>query len=121
MSKDSYEWLGVMSPFGGLRVITRSAQGLIGMSEEFNMLVRKIIKEELKQGRCCQIIDDVFIGGESQEEAASTYIEILNKFRLASIKVAASKTFVFPQQVDILGWVWKQGASWNLHHTEGMY
>ena len=110
MSKDSFEWLGVMTPFGGLRVITRSAQGLLGMSEEFNLLVKKIIKKELHEGRCCQIIDDVFIGGETQEEAATTYIKILNKFKLANIKVAASKTFVFPQQVDILGWVWKQGG-----------
>ena len=93
MSKDSFEWLGVMSPFGGLRVITRSAQGLIGMSEEFNMLVRKVITEELKQGKCCQIIDDVFIGGESQEEAATTYITILNKFRLANIKVSGGQTY----------------------------
>jgi hypothetical protein len=37
-----------MTPFGGLRVITRSAQGLLGMSEEFILLVKKIIKEELQ-------------------------------------------------------------------------
>ena len=47
MSKDSLPWLGVMTPFGGLRVITRSAQGLLGMSEEFTLLVRKIIQKEL--------------------------------------------------------------------------
>ena len=46
----------------------------------------------------------------TQEEAAATYFKILNKFKLANIKVAASKTFVFPQQVDILGWVWRQGG-----------
>ena len=110
MSRDSFQWLGVMSPFGGLRVITRSAQGLLGMSEEFNQLIKRIIKEELQEGKCCQIIDDVFVGGETQEEAADTYIRILHKFKLANIKVSATKTFIFPQQVDILGWVWRQGG-----------
>ena len=110
MSADSIPWLGIMTPFGGLRVLRRSGQGLLGQSEEFNLLIKKIIKEELKAGKCCQLIDDVVVGGNTQEEAANNYIDILRKFHLANIKVSAKKTHIFPKQLDILGWVWHLGG-----------
>ena len=110
MSPSSYPWLGLMTPFGGLRVITRSAQGLLGMSEEFSLLVRKILKEELEQAKCCQLVDDIIVGGSTQQEAAENYLLILQKLALANLKVSASKTHIFPDQVDVLGWVWKKGG-----------
>ena len=110
MSASSIPWLGVMTPFGGLRVITRSAQGLLGMSEEFSLMIRRIIKEELQAGRAVQLVDDIIVGGDTQEEAFRNYEAILKKFALANIKVAASKTHVFPKQVDVLGWIWHQGG-----------
>ena len=110
MSEESLAWLGVMTPFGGLRVITRSAQGLLGMSEQFTLLLRKIIQEELQAGTCVQLVDDLYVGGQTQQEAAANYLAILKKFHLANLKVAASKTHIFPEQVDVLGWLWKEGG-----------
>ena len=110
MSPSSFAWLGLMTPFGGLRVITRSAQGLLGMSEEFSLLIRKILKEELQAGKCCQLVDDVIVGGSTQQEAAENYLIILQKLALANLKVSASKTHIFPDKVDVLGWVWKKGG-----------
>ena len=110
MAPSSFQWLGLMTPFGGLRVITRSAQGLLGMSEEFSLLVRTILKEELQAGMCCQLVDDLIVGGNTQQETADNYMIILQKLALANLKVAASKTHIFPDQVDVLGWVWKRGG-----------
>ena len=110
MAPEDFQWLGVMTPFGGLRVITRSGQGLLGMSEEFNLLVRRIIKEELKEGKCTQLIDDIIVGGATREEATQNYTAILKKLHTANLKIAAEKTHIFPETVDILGWVWHQGG-----------
>ena len=110
MAPESYPWLGIMTPFGGLRVMSRSAQGLLGMSEEFSLLIREILKDELKQAKCCQLIDDIIVGGNTQQEAADNYLIILQKLALANLKVAASKTHIFPDKVDVLGWVWKKGG-----------
>ena len=110
MDPSAMPWLAIMSPFGGLRVMTRSGQGLLGQSEEFNLLLKKVLKEKLQEGICCQIIDDVYIGGQTQEEAAINYIRILHKLALANLKASAPKTFIFPEQADVLGWVWKQGG-----------
>ena len=77
MSEDSIPWLAIMTPFGGLRVIRRSGQGLLGQSEEFSLMIMKIIKEELQAGKCCLLIDDVVVGGETQEE--DTMLNIYRK------------------------------------------
>ena len=110
MHPDAMPWLAIMSPYGGLRVMTRSGQGLLGQSEELNLLIKKILKDELQAGKCCQIVDDIYIGGDTQEEAAANYISILQKFTRANLKFSSRKVFIFPQQADILGWVWRQGG-----------
>ena len=110
MAPSSWPWLGIMTPFGGMRVITRSAQGLLGMSEEFSLLIRKIIKEELQAGKAVQLVDDIIVGGKTQEEAMENYLSILRKLALANIKISASKTHIFPKSADVMGWLWHQGG-----------
>ena len=99
----------VFNQMGRLRVMMRRGQGLLGQSEEFTLLIKRIIKEDLQEGKCYQIINDIITGGATQEEAAANYIAIIEKFQLANIKVAARKTHIFPKQVDVLGLVCKQG------------
>ena len=110
MSKDSIPWLGVQTPFGGLRVMARSGQGLMGMAEEFDELMAKILKQELQEAICTQIVDDIVVGGETPEEAATNYYRVLAKLHLANIKVTPEKTKIFPKSADMLGWVWKEGG-----------
>ena len=110
MRKDAIPWLGVQTPFGGLRVIARSGQGLAGMAEEFGELTAKILKEELQEGICQIIVDDLYIGGLTQEEAALNYSKILEKLHNANLKITPEKTHIFPDTVDVLGWVWMRGG-----------
>ena len=110
MRKDAIPWLGIQTPFGGLRVIARSGQGLAGMAEEFGELTAKILKEELQEGICQIIVDDLYIGGETQTKAAVNYSRILSKLKNANLKITPEKTFIFPKSVDVLGWVWLRGG-----------
>ena len=110
MSRQAIPWLGVQTPFGGLRVIARSGQGLLGMAEEFDELLSKVLKEELKAEKCCKIVDDVYVGGQTQKEAAENYAQILNKLHNANLKITAEKTKIFPTSADVLGWIWKEGG-----------
>ena len=63
MSSSSIPCLGIQTPFGGMRTIARAGQGLMGMAEEFEELTSKILKEEMKEGICSKIVDDIYIGG----------------------------------------------------------
>ena len=110
MDKRDIPWLGVQTPFGGLRVMSRSGQGLAGMAEEFDELTSKILKEEMKEGICGKIVDDCYIGGSTQLETAQNYDRILNKLAKANLKISAEKTHIFPKQADVLGWIWQEGG-----------
>ena len=47
MEPEDCEWLGIATPFGGIRFLRCSGQGLLGQSEELEELLTKIIKDEL--------------------------------------------------------------------------
>ena len=110
MHLDAQPYLGLMTPFGGLRVLARSGQGLIGQSEELDELMSKILKVELTEGIVTKLQDDLIIGGDNQEDAARNYIRILHKFHLANLKVEPEKTNIFPDSCDVAGWIWKKGG-----------
>ena len=79
MHIDDQPYLGIMTPFGGLRVLARSGQGLIGQSEELDELMAKIFHQEMKEGTITKIQDDIIIGGDTQTQAANNYIRVLHK------------------------------------------
>ena len=110
MNKKAIPWLGVQTPFGGMRVIARAGQGLMGMAKEFEELTSKILKEEIQEGICAKIVDDIYIGGETQKQTAINYTRVLSKLSNANMKITPEKTAIFPETVDVLGWIWKQGG-----------
>ena len=110
MTLEDAPWLGISTPFGGLRFLRRSGQGLIGQSEEMDELLTKVIGPEIQSGAALRIADDLYIGGETPGQTAKNYNTILSKLSKANLKISPSKTNIFLPSVDILGWVWKQGG-----------
>ena len=104
------QWLGILTSFSGLRVLARSGQGLLGQSEELDELMSKILSKEIKEGRAVKIQDDIIVGGDTQLEAATNYILILEKLFLANLRVEPNKTIIFPKSADIAGWIWQEGG-----------
>ena len=110
MSSEDAPWLAISTPFGGLRYMRRSGQGLIGQSEELDELLCKILREETTLGKAARIADDLYVGGETQQETVDNYNMVLTKLQQANLKVSPNKTKIFLKSVDVLGWVWKQGG-----------
>ena len=106
-----------MMPFGGLRVLACSGQGLLGQSEELDKLLSKVLKDEMKEGIVAKIQDDVVIGGIDQREAAHHYTRVIYKLYLANLKVEPNKVHCFPESCDLAGWIWRKGDSSKYLHT----
>ena len=51
ISCDDAQWLGITTPFGGLRYLKRSGQGLIGQSEELDEMLCRVLGHEMKEGK----------------------------------------------------------------------
>ena len=47
------------------------------MAEQFEELTSKILKEEMQEGICVKIADDIYVGGETKKKTALNYQLIL--------------------------------------------
>ena len=110
MDQKDQKWLGILTPFSGLRVMARSGQGLIGQSEELDQLLARIFKEERMEEKMARIQDYIVIGGMDQMDALNTYFTMLDKCDKANLKIEPVKTYIFPKTVYVAGWFWRKGG-----------
>ena len=106
----AYEWCAIQTPYGGMRYFKRSIQGLVGQTEEQDELLARVLHQELKDGICVKLADDIFSGGKTMDEAIDNWIRLMKVLDDNNLKISPSKTVLFPKQVDVLSWVWKEGG-----------
>lgn len=110
LHKRDWGYMAINSPFKGLRVYTRSTQGLLNQDEELNQLLSKVLGEVLMDGSCMKIADDLLIGGMTLEEAICNWEKVLMRLSKANLKLSASKVRIFPKEASIFGWTVRQGT-----------
>ena len=104
------KYCGVVTPFRGVRVYTRSAMGMPGSETALEELMCRIIGDCLKDGIAAKLADDLYCGADSPEELLLNWKRILDALRKSNIKLSPSKTVICPRSTTILGWVWTQGC-----------
>ena len=110
LDKKDWGYMAISSPFKGLRVYTRSTQGLLNQDEELSQLLFKVLGDNLMQGHCMKIADDLLIGGNSTEEAVDNWEKVLSKLSAANLKLSPSKVRIFPRETSIYGWTVTDGT-----------
>ena len=110
LSKSDWGYVAINSPFKGLRVYTRSTQGLLNQDEELNQLLSKVLGDEIMQGICMKIADDLIVGGDSINQAIDNWDSVLKKLSLANLKLSPAKVRIFPKEATIFGWSVRNGT-----------
>ena len=100
---------GVVTPFKGVRVYTRSAMGMSGSETCLEELMSHVLGEVIMQGWVAKIADDLYVGGNDPEEILSHWTSVLKALQKNNLGLNASKTVIFPLQTTILGWIWSSG------------
>ena len=62
-------YLWIMTPYKGIRVLTRTGQGLLGSDVELEELLSRVLGQQIADGVCVAIRDDILIGGNTIDEA----------------------------------------------------
>lgn len=106
----AYPWCAIQTPYGGLRYFKRSIQGLLGQTEEEDELLAKVLKDQLTKGICVKIADDIFCGGNTIDQALDNFNNVIQRLNTCNLKLSPEKTYIFPNSVDILSWVWNIGG-----------
>lgn len=109
MHKGSMKYLGVLTPYKGLRVYTRAAMGMPGSTEHLDELLSRVLGDLIQQGRAVKLADDLYTGGNSIAELLHNWEGILQRFEANNLRLSASKTEICPSSTTILGWIWSSG------------
>ena len=110
LSKDSMKYCGVVTPYKGVRVYTRCAMGMPGSETALEQLMCKILGSLVEEGCVAKIADDLYCGGNTEQELLENWTKVLTLLHETGVKLSSSKTVIAPRETAILGWVWQQGT-----------
>ena len=110
LSKDSWKYCGVVTPFKGVRVYVRSAMGMQGSETAQEELTCRVFGELLEQGLLAKVADDMYCDADTLEDLLAAWRRVLSALHRCGLKLSSTKTTVVPVQTSILGWVWRQGT-----------
>ncbi len=96
-------WLGVMTPFRGLRVLTRLGQGLLNSEGELDELLAIVLGDLITEGICEIARDDIQVGGNSYDEAITNWDRVLSRLASNGLKVSPRKVRIFPTSTEVYG------------------
>ena len=110
VQKKLWSYLGIMTPHKGIRVMTRTGQGLLGSDVELEQLLCRVLGQAITDGYCVAIRDDIIIGGNTIDEALSNYEKVLQQFDKNNLKLSPNKVRIFPIDTEVYGYRVKNGC-----------
>ena len=110
MTKSSLKYLGVMTPYKGVRVYTKAAMGMPGSTEHLDELSSRVLGHLVRSGKVIRIADDLYAGGDTISDLLCTWEEVLQCMERNNLRLSATKTVICPTSTTILGWHWQQGT-----------
>lgn len=115
LARDSMKYYGVVTPFRGVRVYTRSVMGMCGSETALEELTCRVLGNLLEEGIVVKLADDFYCVTDTPEQLVVNFSRVLNR---CNVKVSASKTVIAQRKTTILAWIWQHGTlSSSPHHT----
>ena len=107
--KKFWQYLGVMTPYRGLRVMTRLGQGLLNSDVHLEQVVTRVLGDEMLKGMCIIARDDLIVGGDSIGECIDNWAVILAKLDEHNLKLAPRKMRCFLEDSEVHGHKIREG------------
>ena len=91
-------------------VYDTGAAGLRNMAEFLEEIVSRVFGDFIAEGIMTKIADDLITGGNTIKELLENWFKLLLRCFENNLKLAASKTFICPKTINIIGWIWSGGT-----------
>ena len=101
--KKFWKYMGVMTPYRGIRVLTRLGQGLLNSDVHLEQVVTRVLGDEMLKGMCIIARDDLIVGATSIEKCLANWALILAKLDEHNLKLNPRKVRVLLQDTEIYG------------------
>ena len=109
LEKSSMKYTGIVTPYKGIRVYGRGAMGMPGTETALEEMMYRVLGDQLASGGVTKVMDDLYCGGSTPEEALEQWKQVLKSFAKNGLRLSATKTVICPQTTTILGWIWNNG------------
>ena len=97
LTKKSLPYMGIVTPFKGIRIYLRPPMGMPGSSEYLQELMSRICGDFLQEGFLVINVDDMSVGGNTVQEALSNWYRILLRLRKNNLTLSPTKTVICPK------------------------
>ena len=87
-----------------------SAMGMPGSETHLEELMSRVLGDLIQEGCVAKIADDLYIGGNTPDEALYDWSRILAALKHNNLRISAPKTIIYPRSAFILGWIWCDGT-----------
>ena len=81
-----------------------------GREAALEEMMYRDLGDQLTAGGVTKVMDDLYCGGATPEEALSQWEQVLKAFSKNALRLSATKTIICPQSTTILGWIWDRGT-----------
>jgi len=109
LDRKSMKYCGIVTPFKGVRVYTRSAMGMPGSETALEELLSRILGDLIQEGIIAKVADDLYCGGDTPDELFRNWERVLQKLSRNRLVLSAKKTMIAPKTTTVLGWIWSFG------------
>ena len=117
MQKNLWGYLAINTPYRGLRVMTRSGQGLLNSDVFLDQLLMKVLGDELAEGICEVARDDLQVGGNTVEEVIRNWDRVLSKINKCNLKISAGKVRILLNDSEVYGFRVRDGHVLPSQHS----
>ena len=101
MKKADWKHLGILTPYRGLKVLTRLGQGLLNSDVVLDQVIANVLGDEIASGYCLAARDDLFIGGDTIDEILERWDTVLTKMDDANLKITARKVRILLDDTEV--------------------
>ena len=117
MQKSDVKFLGTIHPYKGLRIYTCDPQGLKGASERSYEKLVRIYGDMVQDGKLAQMADGLHILGNTINQTAQNYTEVLLRAEKNGLTFKPSKVSICPKNIKLFGWELKGHIWYPTAHT----
>ena len=101
--KKFWKYMGIMTPYRGIRIMTRLGQGLLTSDVHLEQVVTRVLGDAMLRDMCVIARDDLIVGGETIEECLNNWAVILAKLDAHNLKLNPKKTRILLQDAEVYG------------------
>ena len=104
---DKQPYFAFHSPYKGTYLMLRSSQGFLNQSEELHGMVSNILHQFVQDGWCMIFHDNIYVTGPDVDSTINRWAKVLSELDNNNLKISPDKTFCFPAELELLGWIKK--------------